>query len=99
MSAHEVTAALLKELQQQKFDVVILNYANVDMVGHTGKIAATIQAVEAVDSCVGQVVEEVLSQQGVALITADHGNGECMLDKVTSPNGSFVQQSTVYCGC
>lgn len=85
MSAHEVTAALLKELQQQKFDVVILNYANVDMVGHTGKIAATIQAVEAVDSCVGQVVEEVLSQQGVALITADHGNGECMLDKGDQP--------------
>lgn len=86
MSAYEVTAAVIEELRQGKFHLVILNYANVDMVGHTGKIAATIQAVETVDRCVGQVVEEVLRQRGVALITADHGNGEEMLDEGNRPH-------------
>lgn len=86
MSAHQVTAALLEELRREKFHVVVLNYANVDMVGHTGKIEATIQAVETVDHCVGQIVEEVLSQGGTALITADHGNGECMLDEGNRPH-------------
>lgn len=86
MSAYEVTAAVIEELRQGKFHLVILNYANVDMVGHTGKIAATIQAVETVDRCVGQVVEEVLRHRGVALITADHGNGEEMLDEGNRPH-------------
>ncbi|NLG87561.1 MAG: 2,3-bisphosphoglycerate-independent phosphoglycerate mutase [Firmicutes bacterium] len=86
MSAYEIAAAVVEELCQQKFDVVILNFANADMVGHTGDIAATIKAATAVDDCLGQVVPAVLAQKGVALITADHGNGEEMLDENGEPH-------------
>ena len=85
MSAYQVTEIVIEELRREKFDFVVLNYANVDMVGHTGSIAATIQAVETVDWCVGQVVEQVLKLGGAGLITADHGNGEEMLDKKNQP--------------
>jgi 2,3-bisphosphoglycerate-independent phosphoglycerate mutase len=81
MSALAVTEAVVEELQRNLFQLVVLNYANVDMVGHTGSIDATVKAVETVDRCVGQVVDQVLRQKGVALITADHGNGEEMLDE------------------
>ena len=74
MSAYEVTDELLARLDSGKYDVVILNFANCDMVGHTGVFDAAVQAVEAVDSCVGKVVEKVLSMDGTVLLTADHGN-------------------------
>ncbi len=83
MSACEVTAALLQELEHNKFDVVILNFANPDMVGHTGVMAAAVQAMETVDACVGRIVERILSMGGCACITADHGNLEKMLDEST----------------
>ncbi|OAT80225.1 2,3-bisphosphoglycerate-independent phosphoglycerate mutase [Desulfotomaculum copahuensis] len=83
MSAYEVTDAFLAQLAADKYQVIIMNYANADMVGHTGDMAAAVQAVEAVDRCVGRVVEAVRQKNGVALITADHGNAEEMLD----PNG------------
>lgn len=83
MSAYEVTAAVLEELTGHKFDFVVLNYANADMVGHTGDLQAAIRAVEAVDDCLGRVVPAVLAAGGAALITADHGNAEEMVDPAT----------------
>ncbi|ASA96870.1 MULTISPECIES: 2,3-bisphosphoglycerate-independent phosphoglycerate mutase [Anoxybacillus] len=84
MSAYEVTDALLKEIEADKFDAIILNYANPDMVGHSGMLEPTIKAVEAVDECLGKVVDAILAKGGIAIITADHGNA----DEVTNPDGS-----------
>ena len=78
MSAYEVTDELLVRLQSGKYDLIILNYANCDMVGHTGNFSAALKAVEVVDECVGKVIEKVLALGGVALITSDHGNAEQM---------------------
>ena len=76
MSAYEVTDALIKEIEADKFDAIILNYANPDMVGHSGMLEPTIKAVEAVDECLGKVVDLILEKGGVAIITADHGNAD-----------------------
>ncbi|EEG77875.1 2,3-bisphosphoglycerate-independent phosphoglycerate mutase [Dethiobacter alkaliphilus] len=78
MSAPEVTDRLLEEIAADKFDVVIINYANPDMVGHTGVLEAAVKAVETVDSCLSRVVPAVLEKGGVAIVTADHGNAEQM---------------------
>ncbi len=86
MSAYLVTDALLKALEEDKFDVVILNFANPDMVGHTGKLDAAIQAMEAVDECVGKIVDKVLSLNGSVCVTADHGNLERMTDENGNPH-------------
>lgn len=86
MSAEEVTQALLAELDKDKFDVVILNFANPDMVGHTGVLEAAIKAMEKVDKCVGRVVEKVQSLGGSVCITADHGNLEHMVEADGQPN-------------
>ena len=83
MSAYEVTDKLVDAILSEKYNVIILNYANSDMVGHTGSLPAAIKAVEAVDSCVGRVVEAVEKVGGVLLITADHGNSEQMIDYKT----------------
>lgn len=80
MSAYGVTDAVLKELEQDDLNVIILNYANCDMVGHTGNIEAAIKAVETVDYCLGKVVDKVLAKGGIAIITADHGNAEKLID-------------------
>ena len=80
MSAYEVTESVIKSLESCKFDVIILNYANCDMVGHTGVFDAAVKAVEVVDECVGRVLKVVKKHDGVALITADHGNAEKMLN-------------------
>ena len=85
MSAHEVTARVLEELEKNIHDVIILNYANGDMVGHTGVIEAAVKAVETVDACVGKVVAKTLERGGVALVSADHGNAENMLDETGNP--------------
>ena len=78
MSAPEVTVRVLEEINKDKFDVIILNFANADMVGHTGMLEAAVKAVETVDNCLYQVVTAVLDRGGVALVTADHGNAEQM---------------------
>ena len=83
MSAREVTDRLLAELRADRFDAVVLNYANPDMVGHTGVIPATILAVEVVDECLGRVAEAVLPRGGLLAVTADHGNAEQMVDPTT----------------
>ncbi len=80
MSACEVTEEALSRIRSDAYDVIILNYANCDMVGHTGVFCAAEQAVEAVDSCMAKVIDEVLSRGGVALVTADHGNADQMVD-------------------
>lgn len=83
MSAYEVTDKVIDAIKADKFDCIILNFANTDMVGHTGNLKAAIKAVEAVDECVGKIVSEVESKQGTLLITADHGNAEQMIDYKT----------------
>lgn len=83
MSAPEVCDAVCKAIDEDKYDVIILNYANCDMVGHTGIMEAAIKAVEAVDACVGKMVEKLLEKGGKAIITADHGNADCLVDPET----------------
>ncbi len=83
MSAYEVTDALEERLN--KYDVIIINYANCDMVGHTGVFEAAVKAVEAVDSCVGRIVNKTLELGGAVLLTADHGNADQMLAEDNSP--------------
>jgi 2,3-bisphosphoglycerate-independent phosphoglycerate mutase len=85
MSALELTADFLSRLESRRYDVVICNYANPDMVGHTGSIPATVKAVETVDECVGRVLATLAQAGGVALVTADHGNAEKMLDEEGKP--------------
>ena len=80
MSAREVAAEAVKRIESGAYDVIILNFANCDMVGHTGIYEAARIAVETVDECVGKVVEATRAMGGVALITADHGNAERMVD-------------------
>ena len=100
MSAYEVCDEVLKRIASDKYDVIILNYANCDMVGHTGVFDAAKAAVEAVDACVGKTVDAVLAKGGIALVTADHGNA----DKMYEPDGSpFTAHTTnpvpfVVCG-
>ncbi len=85
MSAYEVKDKLLEELDKDQFDVVIVNFANCDMVGHTGIIPAAIKAVSVVDECVGEVYAKVEELGGTMLITADHGNAERLLDEDGNP--------------
>ncbi|HEV8077493.1 MAG TPA: 2,3-bisphosphoglycerate-independent phosphoglycerate mutase, partial [Marinobacter sp.] len=80
MSAPEVTDKLVEAIASGKYDAVICNYANGDMVGHSGIFEAAVAAVEAVDACVGRVVEATLKAGGEVLVTADHGNVEEMFD-------------------
>ena len=80
MSAYKVCEKVVEEIKSGKFDVIILNYANCDMVGHTGVFDAAVEAVQAVDTCVGKTVDAILEMGGVAMITADHGNADQMLE-------------------
>ena len=83
MSAPEMTDKLVAAILSGEFDFVVVNYANCDMVGHTGDLKAAIKAVETVDACVGRVADAIEKMHGALLVTADHGNCECMLDPVT----------------
>ena len=83
MSAYEVTDKTIEAIDSKKYDVIIMNFANGDMVGHTGNIEKTIEAVEAVDKCVGRIISKLEEIDGEAIITADHGNCEYMLDLKT----------------
>ncbi|SHH01281.1 2,3-bisphosphoglycerate-independent phosphoglycerate mutase [Tepidibacter thalassicus] len=85
MSAHEVTEKLLDKLNEDKYDFIVLNFANPDMVGHTGVFDAAVKAVETVDECLGKVVDKIVELGGCAIITADHGNAEEMRDKENKP--------------
>ncbi len=83
MSAREITTRVISEIREVKYDFIVLNYANADMVGHTGNLAATIEAIEVLDDCIGKVVEVTLSYEGAVIITADHGNAENMFNLQT----------------
>jgi 2,3-bisphosphoglycerate-independent phosphoglycerate mutase len=87
MSAHCITDELLRRLSDAEpvYDLVVLNFANADMVGHTGILSATIEALEVVDECVGRIVDRVRALGGITLITADHGNAEQMIDEDGEP--------------
>ena len=92
MSAFEVTDKLMEKLENDDLDVIILNYANCDMVGHTGIIDCAVKAVETVDTCVGRVKDKILEMGGAMLITADHGNADQMIDPESK--GPFTAHTT-----
>ncbi|MCS4063476.1 MULTISPECIES: 2,3-bisphosphoglycerate-independent phosphoglycerate mutase [Pseudomonas] len=83
MNAPQVTDRIVEAIEQQRYDVIVVNYANGDMVGHTGVFEAAVKAVEALDTCIGRIVEALEKVDGEALITADHGNVEQMEDECT----------------
>jgi len=83
MSAPGVTEEMLRRIDSDTYDLMVLNYANGDMVGHTGSLSAAIKAVEAVDVGVGKIVDAVLKKDGALIVTADHGNCEQMIDPDT----------------
>ena len=90
MAAYEVCDALLKEIDKDIHDVVIVNFANCDMVGHTAVMDATIKAVEVVDECVGKLYQKVKEKDGILFVTADHGNADCLIDE----KGTLVTSHT-----
>ncbi|NND97028.1 MAG: 2,3-bisphosphoglycerate-independent phosphoglycerate mutase [Pirellulaceae bacterium] len=83
MSAHDITNSVLAEIESERSELIIVNFANGDMVGHTGVIPAAVKAVETVDACVGQIVDATLAKGGSLVVTADHGNCEQMIDPET----------------
>jgi len=83
MSAYEVTDRLVAAIESRKYDAIVCNYANGDMVGHTGNLAAATRAIEVLDECLGRVIKTMRDSGGEVLITADHGNAEDMLDETT----------------
>ena len=97
MSAYEVTEQLVERIQSGKYDAIILNFANMDMVGHTGIVDAAIKAIETVDECVGKIIDATLEKGGAALITADHGNAEKMIDYQTGKPHTAHTSNPVRC--
>ena len=92
MSAYKVTDEVVKRIKSGKYDVIVLNYANCDMVGHTGVFDAAVKAVEAVDECLGRTIDAIREMGGIALVTADHGNADQMIDYETG--GAFTAHTT-----
>jgi 2,3-bisphosphoglycerate-independent phosphoglycerate mutase len=93
MSAFELTDRLVAEIRKNQYDVIICNFANPDMVGHTGNFAATVKAIEVIDSCLAKITQVLLEVGGEALITADHGNAELMFDhKTGQPHTAHTQE-------
>ncbi len=97
MSAYEVTDKLVEAIESGKYDMIILNFANCDMVGHTGVFEAAVKAVEAVDECVGKVTDAIAKMGGVALITADHGNADKMVDTDGEPFTAHTTNPVPFC--
>jgi 2,3-bisphosphoglycerate-independent phosphoglycerate mutase len=83
MSAQGITDIVLDAMGRKDFDVIVMNFANADMVGHSGKMEPTVRAVEAVDVCLGQIWKRLKEKNGRWIITADHGNAETMIDPIT----------------
>lgn len=97
MSAFEVTAAVIDAMERDAYDVIVLNYANLDMVGHTGVLEAAIVAVEAVDECLGRVLAALREAGGAALLLSDHGNAEEMIDARTGEPQTAHSANPVPC--
>ena len=99
MSAYEVCDALLKEIDKDIHDVIIVNFANCDMVGHTAVMDATIKAVEVVDECVGKLYQKVKEKDGLLFVTADHGNADCLIDDHGLPVTSHTTNPVPFIVC
>ena len=97
MSAYPVCDAVCEQIRSGKYDAVILNFANCDMVGHTGVFDAAVAAVEAVDECVGRVVEATSEMSGAVIITADHGNADCMIGEDGNPFTPHTTNPVPFC--
>lgn len=97
MSAYEVTDKCVERILSGEYDMIILNFANCDMVGHTGVLDAAVKAVEAVDECVGKVTDAVAKMGGVSLITADHGNADKMIDTDGEPFTAHTTNLVPFC--
>ena len=97
MSAYEVADKCVERIESGEYDMIILNFANCDMVGHTGVLDAAIKAVEAVDECVGKVTDAVAKMGGVSLITADHGNADKMVDTDGEPFTAHTTNLVPFC--
>ncbi|MFC1638920.1 2,3-bisphosphoglycerate-independent phosphoglycerate mutase [Patescibacteria group bacterium] len=93
MRAHVITGEVIRRLHNDQHDLIVLNFANVDMVAHSGNVPATVEAVEHVDKCVAKLAKEVLAKKGTLMIVGDHGNAEHMLDRHT---GEVVTEHTTY---
>ncbi|MBQ1546396.1 MAG: 2,3-bisphosphoglycerate-independent phosphoglycerate mutase [Clostridia bacterium] len=97
MSAYEVTEKCVEAIESDKYDMIILNFANCDMVGHTGVFEAAVKAVEAVDECVGKVTDAIAAKGGVSVITADHGNADKMIAEDGSPFTAHTTNPVPFC--
>jgi 2,3-bisphosphoglycerate-independent phosphoglycerate mutase len=95
MSARPLTDAVIERIRTADDDFILLNYANPDMVGHTGVLEAAIRAVETVDECAGRLVEAIIAKGGVAIVTADNGNCERMIDEVSVDPNTYLTNQTV----
>lgn len=101
MSAPEITEKLVSAIENKKYDLIICNFANPDMVGHTGNFAATVTAIEVIDDCLSKIISALKAVGGEAIITADHGNAECMYDeKIKQPHTAHTTEPVpvVYIG-
>jgi 2,3-bisphosphoglycerate-independent phosphoglycerate mutase len=100
MSAEGIADRVVKAIEDATFDVIIVNFANADMVGHSGKLEPTVKAVETVDACLGRIERAVKARGGAMLITADHGNAEQMIDPGDGwpAHGAHNESGAVYCG-
>ena len=85
MSAEKITEKVIEKIKSKKYNLIVLNYANPDMVGHTGDFNATVKAIETVDECVKKLLLEMEKIDGITIITADHGNAEKMVDESGNP--------------
>ena len=99
MSAKKITNTLLNELDNNEYDYVILNFANGDMVGHTGVLSAAISAVETVDECIGKIYNKIQEKHGLLVITADHGNSEYMIDEDGNPYTAHTTNKVPFIVC
>ncbi|MGN1081153.1 MAG: alkaline phosphatase family protein, partial [Acutalibacteraceae bacterium] len=97
MSANEVCDKVVEAIESDKYNVIILNFANCDMVGHTGVFDAAVKAVETVDKCVGRVVDAAAKMGGAVLITADHGNADKMIDEDGTPFTAHTTNPVPFC--
>ncbi|KPU26472.1 phosphoglyceromutase [Caloranaerobacter sp. TR13] len=97
MSAVQVKEEVMKRINENKYDFIVLNFANPDMVGHTGKFEAAVKAIETIDECLGDVVKLIVEKGGKALITADHGNAEEMIDENTGKSITAHTTNKVPC--
>lgn len=97
MSAYELTDAAIEGMQKQVYDLIVINYANCDMVGHTGVFSAAVEATEAVDKCVGRVLKSAKETGYIAVVTADHGNAEKMVDEEGKPFTTHTTNLVPFC--